>query len=69
MMLNVKHKRYGRCCLHTSSNVGKLSGKKKIMCQGFIFLIETNLQSVSKKVFFFTLSTKKKTSLPVSALF
>lgn len=66
-MLNVKQTRYGRCCQHTSSNETLV--EKKIICQGFIFLIEINLQSVSKKFFFsFTLSTKK-TSLPVSALF
>lgn len=68
MMMNVKHTRYGRCCQYTSSNE-TLVGKKKIMCQGFIFLIETNLQSVSKKVFFSLHLVQKKTSLPVSALF
>lgn len=64
MMMNVKHTRYGRCCQYTSSNetlVGKK--KKKIMCQGFIFLIETNLQSVSKKVFFSLHLVQKKRHL------
>lgn len=68
-MLNVKHTRYGRCWQHTSSNE-TLVEKKKIMCQGFIFLIETNLQSVSKKIFFFfTLSTKKRHLYPLVLCF
>lgn len=42
---------------------------RKEQVSGVHFLIDTYLQSVSIKFFFFTLSTKKKTSLPVSASF